>query len=98
MFTLKYRMHEVTNEQLPADCEAPKYASLPIEQIHGPFDEVSQSWQDRRMVVHANRHDGEPGMTFGPIITVADEPAFYVPRPTLWVMNESGATVATYHL
>lgn len=91
MFTVKYRTYR------PSACQkddAPTFYDE-CEQIHGPFDLVSQEFEDGYKVVYAHRGEG-PGMAFGPIKT--DEGVESPPRPRLWVMNEAGATVATYEL
>lgn len=92
MFTVKYQTYQMA---------AAQQTGSPIhydrcEQIHGPFGLVSQEMKDGYTVVYAHRGD-EPGMTFGPILD-PDVAGHEMPRPTLWVMNESGATVATYRL
>lgn len=88
MFTIKYRRFN------PAG-QAPDGRSnfLPVESIDGPFTHVSQEWQDGYAVVYAHRGDAL-GMTYGPHGYGED----YEPRPTLWVMNEQGATIAKYGL
>jgi hypothetical protein len=49
------------------------------------------------MVVHAHREGGAPGCTWGPVPHEDRAPGTQpAPRPTLYVMNESGATVAKY--
>lgn len=91
MLTIKYRTFRRAHLQ-PADGPV-NYASH--EQIHGPFDLVSQEIDDdNRVVVFAHR--GEGNVMFGPIVP-QDEPNS-TPRPIIWVMNESGATVARYDL
>jgi hypothetical protein len=98
MFTIKYRQPVLQDAQ-PANGPA---IYTYIESLHGPFDGVSQSYEDGWCVVKAHRgHDVAdvtcPGMTFGPV--VLDEAAGEQrPRPTLWVMNEQGATLAKYNL
>ena len=67
-----------------------------VESIDGPFCSVSQEYDRGYMVVYAHRSPSELGMTYGPIMEPdgTNQP----PRPTLWVMNEQGATVAKYDL
>lgn len=89
MFTIKYRLFQPAAEQPQ---EGPTHYDQ-CEQIHGPFSLVSQEMDDGYTVIYAHRGD-DPGMTFGP----CKEYESGKPRPILWVMNESGATVATYHL
>lgn len=90
-FTVKYRMFEVSGLQ-PAD-GPPLFR--PVELLDGPFHHISQSWEDGRMVVHCHRDEVSPGMPYGPVIHAEADDR---PRPTLWVMNEQGATVAKYDL
>lgn len=94
MFTIKYRTFTPSATQC-ADPGSPTYYDQ-NEQLHGPFDLVSQEMQDGLIVIYAHNGD-DPGTTFGPFRppeTANEEP----PRPTLWVMNEAGATVAKYDL
>lgn len=89
MFTIKYRTFALSPKQ---DNHGPYYDMC--EQIHGPFGFVSQETDDGCRVVYAHRDDGAPVMTFGPVkVGVAGQPC-----PTLWVMNEQGATIAKYDL
>lgn len=93
MFTLKYRSYSLAKVQPPADCTSgPFYDEH--ELIDGPFAMISKEMDDGYIVIHAHRDHNSPGMTFGPV--KADEAG--KPRPTLWVMNEQGATVAKYDL
>jgi hypothetical protein len=115
MFTIKYRFYEPA--PTPPDCTAAGFT--PIEQISGPYESVSHSYEDGYAVVRANRGDLSPGMTYGPVIdstpmdiaeyekqsslagqALADvpRPLRNFPRPTLWVMNAQGATIAKYDL
>lgn len=93
MFTVKYRTFECAKTQL---VEGPCFFDM-HEHISGPYEQISQEYQDGYMVVHAHREGGAPGYTFGPIFG-QDESTDTPPRPTLWVMNEQGATVAKYDL
>lgn len=99
MFTIKYRCY---NRIDPKPSHGDPLGQRPTytenEQIHGPFAFVSfEVDDDGYVVVHAHRDNTAPGMTFGPCLLpeVAGE---VHPRPTLWVMNEAGATVAKYDL
>lgn len=118
MFTIKYRFYEPA--AAPSDCTAPGFT--PIEQISGPYGNVSSRWESGNLVVHADNGPESPGMCFGPIVdggVTPEQTAEYeaqcglagqgrapmpaplkvnYPRPTLWVMNASGATVAKYDL
>ena len=98
MFTIKYRSYSPSDVQQGGGF--PCYDQN--EQLHGPFDLISQEMVQGRLVVYAHR-GAEPGMSFGPwvgaeIPAPSDTPQSAAPRPTLWVMNESGATVAKYDL
>lgn len=91
MFTIKYRTYDRSRTQ-PVD--GPTFYDE-NEQIHGPFDFVSREVDENNMtVVHAHR-GAEPGMTFGPL-KLPEVAGEKLPRPMLWVMNASGATVAKY--
>ena len=93
MFTIKYRSYSLSPKQ---SSDVPTCYDE-HELIDGPFAMISKEYQDGYQVVHAHRDHNAPGMTFGPCIY--DEVAgVHHPRPTLWVMNESGATVAKYDL
>lgn len=90
MFTIKYRtLHPSDSQQT----EGPTHYDS-CEQLHGPFTFVSQERESGYPVVYAHNGDA-PGMTFGPIKTAGSNESM---RPTLWVMNEAGATVAKYDL
>lgn len=96
MFTIKYRSYSLSRTQ-NEDESAPRCYDE-HELIDGPFAMVSKELDDGYVVVHAHRDHNYPGMTFGPIKSdnpTTDGPA---PRPTVWVMNEAGATVAKYDL
>lgn len=95
MFTIKYRSYVLSATQ-NADMTAPRCFDQ-VEQIHGPFQLVSQEMDDGYTVVYAHRHESELGYTFGPI-NGPDEGPETPPRPTVWVMNDHGATVARYDL
>jgi len=95
MFTIKYRAYRRAPQQ-PTDGST-NYCVH--EQLHGPFAFVSQEIDDcsGAMVVHAHGDvagSDDPRVMFGPIITDNDG----TPRPVVWVMNETGATVARYDL
>jgi hypothetical protein len=96
MFTIKYRTFPLTEIQPPPNSASPACYSE-HELIDGPFAMVSKEMDDGYVVVHAHRDFTAPGMTFGPhkAQEAAGSPG---PRPTLWVMNEHGATVAKYDL
>jgi hypothetical protein len=92
MFTIKYRTYSPARTQ---PSEGPTFYDE-NEQIHGPFDLVSKEQdEDGYTVVHCHR-GGDPAIMFS---DRRDESAGSKrPRTTLWVMNESGATVAKYDL
>jgi hypothetical protein len=96
MFTIKYRSFVPAATQ-NAEPGSPTLYDC-VEQISGGYDFVSQEIEDGYMVVHAHR-GGDPGMTFGPCKGV-DRKAGEAPppRPTVYVMNDTGATVAKYDL
>lgn len=91
MFTIKYRHFRPSVLQDESD-PITRYDS--IELIDGPFDLVSQEMDDGYLVVHGHRGENMLGTTFGPV----KEDDAGRPRPTVWVMNEAGATVSTYRL
>lgn len=86
MFTVKYIMTD--------GCEI----------IDGPFKSVSFSVEDSSGnrsypghgfgVVRANRNDDSVGVTYGPVLARQSDDI----EPVVYVMNASGATVATYRL
>ena len=91
MFTIKYRQFIPSAKQ---NGEGPTFYDK-TEQISGPYEFVSQEQSgDGFTVIHAHREGGAPGCTFGPIPQLRGD----TPRPTLWVMNENGSTVAKYDL
>lgn len=94
MFTVKYRRFQPCSQQ-PID--GPTFYDK-VESIAGPFEHISQEYVDGLAVVYAHREGGAPGMTYGPVQADQGPPGTNAPRPTLWVMNDSGATVATYDL
>lgn len=104
MFTIKYRYFEPGSLVAPkpgSDCHAPgRPTYTEAERIDGPYVSVSQRWENGYAIVTADRGDVSPGMTYGPIINSGDEvePNMPYPRPTLWVMNDRGATIAKYDL
>jgi len=70
-----------------------------VEQISGDYEFISQEIEDGCIVVHGHREGGIPGCTWGPHKSPDWEPGQQpAPRPTLYVMNEHGATVAKYDL
>lgn len=93
MFTIKFRTYALA----PIQCEGAPLCYDENEQLHGPFDFVSKERdEDGCSIVHCHRGTG-PAISFKD--TGLDEVAGAKrPRPTLWVMNEHGATVATYLL
>lgn len=70
------------------------------DRIDGPYGSVSSRYEGGYLTIFATRGDFNPGMTYGPVLSpeprAGDPPS--APRPTLWVMNESGATIAKYDL
>lgn len=95
MFTIKYlsyRPSATQSDQGPTNYDR-------CEQLHGPFALVSQEMDDGHVVVYAHRSEDAPGMTFGPN-KGPDETGGEnrPPHSSLWVMNERGATVASYVL
>lgn len=94
-FTIKYRSWGLAVAQDPE--HYPVYSQT--ELISGPWDLVSQEVEGGCVVVHAHAHaeKADSRMTYGPWLPPeGDGPAS--PRPIVWVMNESGATVARYDL
>jgi hypothetical protein len=90
MFTIKYRYFILANEQ--PEGGPPNYDEN--EMLYGPFSLVEQG-RDKGFIIVTGYDDSEEGNeTFGPFNTDVSGH----PRPTLWVMNESGATVAKYDL
>ncbi len=89
MFTIKYRTYNPSIEQ---PSEGPTCYDE-CEQVHGPFTLISKEQQGGHNVVYAHNGD-DPGMAFGPVHADGTEKL----RPRLWVMNDAGATVATYEL
>jgi hypothetical protein len=97
MFTIKYR----TWNPAPEDSETAIPGSwVKTEQLWGPFEFVSSETRANGLEVYGyykGYHDGDQRglpMTFGPFCDAPKEQ----PHPVLWVMNESGATVAKYEL
>lgn len=64
------------------------------EMIDGPYESVSTRYEGHDLTVYCRRNELHPGMTYGPI----GETENNFPRPTLWVMNAQGATIAKYDL
>jgi hypothetical protein len=99
MFTIKYRFFVLADQQPQ---EGPKHYDQ-CESCHGPFEVVSQERRRGFIVVHGIDPAGQP-MTFGPHqidsleAAAAGDLESQAPRPTVWVMNEAGATVAKYDL
>ncbi len=93
MFTIKYRRYNLAAKQC-TEASTPFFD--PVETIDGPFAQINQEYESGYMVVYAHRSDGELGMSYGPNNGI-DGPQS-PPRPTLWIMNEHGATVAKYDL
>lgn len=96
MFTIKYRYYTLT--QQPQGVEFICYDEN--ESMHGPYDVISKGMENGYPTVQGIP---EPGpnlpMTFGPFTPPSDSPhPEKHPRPTVWVMNEAGATVAKYDL
>ncbi len=90
MFTIKYRYYELC---APApDTPAPQYSQC--ERLDGPYESVSTRYENGELTVYCSRNELSPGMTYGPIGETAND----FPRPTLWVMNAQGATIAKYDL
>lgn len=95
-YTIKERAFYIDhNNPPPADCVGPINTFVPAENIVGPFANVSQRYEDGYLVVTGHYHgDDTPGVSFGPWSGLSND----CPRPTVWVMNENGATVATYQM
>jgi hypothetical protein len=92
MFTIKYRTYCLSHAQ-PQDGPA---CYDEHEMIEGPFELISKEADENGdVVVYAHKDAGTPGITFGPHLVDKEARA---PRPTLWVMNAQGATVAKYDL
>jgi hypothetical protein len=92
MFTIKYRSYTLSAKQ---SSDGPFYDEH--ELIDGPFAMISKEMDDGYPVVYAHRDHNAPGTAFGPV-QIPETAGQRQPRPTLWVMNESGATVAKYDL
>lgn len=95
MFTIKYRSHRLADAQ---DSETyPRFVAH--EQISGPYAFVSQEIENGRAVVYCHDEHGDSRLMLGPWVPAG--PADGIPegpRPTVYVMNASGATVAKYDL
>lgn len=97
MFTVKYRQWnpapDTAQNAIPGSW-------VSTEQLWGPFEFVSAENRDNGLEIYGyykGYHNGDERglpMTFGPFINQQEGQ----PRPTLWVMNEAGATVAKYEL
>lgn len=93
MFTVKFRHYELSDQQPPKDCVAPKKFYDECEYVSGPYQTVQKRMDDGWQIVTA--YDGaNPGYTWGPFKDL-DEGQ---PRPTIWVMNDQGSTIAKYEL
>jgi hypothetical protein len=96
--TVKYRSYQLAAAQQSG---GPLHYDE-IEQIHGPFAFVSKEMDDGYPVVHCHLDNGDPGLTLGPCRLGDMEEAAggpqAPPRPTVWVMNYYGATIAKYDL
>lgn len=69
------------------------------DRIDGPYESIATRYEDGYLTVYASRNYLQPGMTYGPVIGPELPPGTpQGPRPTLWVMNEAGATIAKYDL
>lgn len=90
-YTIKHRTWAPADNQ-PAE-EITQFVEH--EQILGPFDLISQGWSNGSRIVYAHRGDGCTEFSHRPMDERAGEPQR---RARLWVMNEAGATVATYDL
>lgn len=93
-FTIKQSMFAV-RDPLPGHVLG---SIEPIDTIAGPFSYVSVRLEDGCQVVTGHYASGEPGWTFGPFGGPEPDCGLEIPRPTIWVMNEAGATVAKYTL
>lgn len=93
-FTIKHRFYQPVES--PADCTSgPGWQ--PVDTIMGPFSDVTASWQNDRQVVHGTYGNGDnPGVTYS--APGSDGGLYPSPSYKIWVMNEAGATVASYDL
>lgn len=93
MFTVKYRSFALS----PIQSSGNLINYDMSEQIHGPFLFVSQEYESGKMVVYAHRDEHAAGFAFGPFVP-SELAGDDHPHPTVWVMNEQGATIAKYDL
>lgn len=92
MFTIKYRSYQLSKLQ---DSNGPYFDE--IEQLSGPYAHICKDIKNNAPIIYAHENLESPATcTFGPV--VYDEDATHPPRPTVFVMNERGATVASYRL
>lgn len=103
MFTIKYRYFMPATEPGEGVTQARVIPGSWIEheQVWGPFEFVTKEADVHGNPMIYGHYQPAPGtsgglpMTFGPIQGAGDgEPS----RPTAWVMNEQGATIAKYDL
>lgn len=90
MFTIKYRSYQPASKQ-PCDGYV-DYTSR--EEVTGPYSHVTQDVDENDQLI-INAANGDIRIMFGPWLPPEGD---RTPRPTVWVMNESGATVAKYDL
>lgn len=95
MFTIKYRFYTLAQ---PVAGETANFYDE-CESCHGPFEVISQGRENGYITVSGIPTPGNLPMTFGPFVPPLDAPdPSRHPRPTIWVMNEGGATIARYDL
>lgn len=95
MFTIKYRYYTLTPQ--PQGVTFICYDEN--ESLHGPYEVVSKGMENGYPTVHCIPAPGELPMTFGPFVAPSDAPdPERHPRPTIWVMNDQGATISKYDL
>lgn len=104
-FTIKHRFYQPVAIP-PSPCDP--FGSVgwtPIDTIMGPFEHVKAHFQDgAQVVVGSYAGENTPGYTFDQEVStlrptdsaslINDQP----PRAQIWVMNDAGATVASYTL
>lgn len=92
-FTLKYRYWALSPAQ--ESDNFPNYMEL--EALSGPWDYVFKDMELGLPLIRAHNEGGSGSATYGPFLREElDRPGS--PHPVVWVMNESGATVAKYEL
>lgn len=95
-FTVKYRSFEAA---VPSRYDPLAQRPIPVEQLHGPYAMVCQGHEGGDVAVYCHDEHGDCRITFGPWLpperTELGDP---IPRPTVYVMNAAGATVAKYDL